>query len=50
VTMRDGPNPAIRKLLIKAAKGRVEADPHLAREVWKSAKKKPRESVLMFRP
>ena len=51
MTMRDRLDPAlIRKLLIKVAKGRAEADPHLAYEVRRSAKKKPRESVLMFRP
>jgi hypothetical protein len=41
--MRDKPDPAlIRKLLIKVAKGRVEADPHPAYEVWRSARKEPK--------
>ncbi|MFZ8839753.1 MAG: hypothetical protein ACO2PM_12775 [Pyrobaculum sp.] len=51
MTMRDKLDPAlIRKLLIKVAKGRVEADPHLAYEVWRSAKKRPKASTLLFRP
>jgi len=41
--MRDKLDPAlIRKLLIKVAKGRVQADPHPACEVWRGARKKPR--------
>jgi hypothetical protein len=51
VTMQDKLNPAlIRKLLIKVAKGRVRADPRLAYEVWRSAKKRLKMSIPLSKP
>jgi hypothetical protein len=48
--MQCGPNPAlIRKFSIKVGV-RVQADPHMAYELWRSAKKEFKTPMLPFRP